>query len=382
MPSRLTRLDTRVLTSILLVALPVLLIGAALVVGIGRNRQTEAQSAQLARVAEYTASAIDAYVYRHILDAALLARVPEVRRAAAESNAVPYDATRVGELDKQWQAKVMATAPAQKTLLASTASQFFADLVKNDSIYREVLVTDRHGRLAAASNVTSDYYQADEGWWINAYDSGRGRVNVSDVRLDESAHVYAFEIAVPVPAPGSDEVAGVMKIVADSREMLTGIAGLELSATADATLVRTDGSIVYRRQPFKEGERFFGAELLRERLDDLASRKQPIDRLTFEAQRDDGTRRVVAIAASQLSRSYPELAWLVALSVDQSELAAPSRALVWYLVLVFALTMMAVMGIALWLSMRLAAPAIDSAYDLHLVDHPPAGIVERRQNRS
>jgi hypothetical protein len=381
MPSRLTRLDTRVLTSILLVALPVLLIGAAVVVGIGRNRQIAAQSDQLTRVAEYTASAIDAYVYRRILDAALLARVPDVRRAAAEGNKQPYVATRVAELDKQWQARGTAAAPAQKTLLSSPASQFLADLVKNDPIYREILVTDRHGRLAAASNLTSDYYQADEGWWINAFDSGRGRVNVSDVRLDESAHVYAFEIAVPVPAPGSDENAGVMKIVADSREMLTGIAGLELSATADAALVRTDGSIVYRRHAFNEGERLVGAELLRERLDDLVNRKQPIDRITFEAQRVDGTRRVVAIAPSQLSRSYPELAWLVALSVDQSELAAPSRALVWYLVLVFSLTMLAVMGIALWLSMRLAAPVIDPASDLHLVEHPPAGAVERRQNR-
>ena len=372
MPSRLTRLNTRVLTSILLVALPVLLIGAALVVGIGRNRQRAAQSTQLTHVAEYTAAAIDAYVYRRILDAALLARVPEVRRAATDGSAAPYDAARVGDLDKQWQARATAAA-AQKTLLASPASQFLADLVKNDSIYREVLVTDRHGRLVAASNVTSDYYQADEGWWINAFDSGRGRVNVSDVRRDESAHVYAFEIAVPVPGPGTDPVAGVMKVVADSREMLTGIAGLDLGGTADATLVRTDGSIVYSRQAFTEGERFFGADLLRERLDDLASRKEPLGRMTFEAQRSDGTRRVVAIAPNQLSRTFPELGWIVALSVDQVELGAPFRALVWYLVLVFALIMLAVIGIALWLSIRLAAPAIDPAYDLHLVEHAPVG---------
>jgi C4-dicarboxylate-specific signal transduction histidine kinase len=367
MPSRLTRLNTRVLTSILLVALPVLLIGAGVVIGIGRNRQSAAESAQLTRVADYTASAIDAYVYRRILDASLLARVPDIRRAAAEGNAVPYDAARVGDLDKNWQGG--ARTGAAQTLLTSAASRFLVDLVKNDSIYREVLVTDRHGRLVAASNVTSDYFQADEGWWINAFDGGRGRVNVSDVRRDDSARVYAFEIAVPVPAPNSDETAGVMKIVADSREMLTGIAGLDLGATTDATLVRTDGSIVYRRQPFNEGERFFGAELLRGRLDDLASRKEPIDRMTLEAQKSDGSRRLVAIAPSQLSRSFPELAWLVALSVDQDELAAPFRALVWYLALVFALTVLAVLAIALWLSMRLAAPAIDPAYDLHLVEH-------------
>jgi hypothetical protein len=59
--------------------------------------------------------------------------------------------------------------------------------------------------------------------------------------------------------------------------------------------------------------------------------------------------------------------------------AAPFRALVWYLGLVFALTMLAVLGIALWLSIRLATPTIDPAYDLHLVEHARVGGMEDTQ---
>lgn len=380
MSSRLGSLNNRVLTVILLVAVPVLLVGIALVVNIGRSRLRETESTRLAQVAQYTASAVDAYVFRRILDAALLGRVPDLRRAAAAASDQPYVAARSTELDNEWQ-KDGAGVARRSGLLASPASLFLADLVKNDSVYREVLLTDRHGRLAAASNVTSDYFQGDERWWTNAYDGGRGRVAVTDVRRDESAHVYAFEIAVPVLKPDSDELAGIMKVVADSREMLAGVAGLELGATSEAMLVRVDGSIVFSRRPYHEGDRLFASELLQQRLEERASRKEAPGPFTYEAQASDGVRRVIAVAPSQLAQSYPELAWMTAVSMDVDELRAPFQSLVWYLVLVVVLTGAAVLAIALWLSLTLAAPTIDPETVMHLVEHariPRMGDAEPR----
>jgi hypothetical protein len=369
---RLPALNARVLTVVLLVALPVLVVGTAIVVSIGQARLHETQSVRLGQAAEYTAAAVDAYVFRRILDAAMLARVPEIRRVAADGNVRPYDQARTAELDQQWQTDRKA-ASAATGLLATPASLFLTDLVRHDPIYREVLVTDRSGRLVAASNITSDYFQADEPWWIQSFDNGRGRVTVTDVRRDESAGVYAFEIAVPVPGPvpGGDDLAGIVKIVADSREMLAGIGGLELGTTGQATLVRPDGSIVFSRDPDSEGKRFYAAELLRQRLGLAAERKEPAGTIILTAQAPDETRRLVAFAPTQLSRSYSDLQWMVALSTDEEELLAPFQSLVWYLGLAFTLTAIAVLCIALWLSLRLAAPPIDPAVNLHLVDHAP-----------
>jgi hypothetical protein len=381
MRSRLPAFNTRVLTAFLLVALPVLLIGAAVVISIGQARLRDTQTARLAQMAEYTAGAVDAYVFRRILDAALLGRVPDVRHAAASGNAQPFDAKRTQELDKQWQAD-RAGVSARSGILATPASQFLADLIRNDSVYREVLVTDLKGRLVAASNPTSDYYQADEAWWTNAFDNGHGRVAVTDVERDESAHVYAFEIAVPVLAPNSTELAGIMKVVADSREMLTGIAGLELGATSEAMLIRPDGSIVFSRRPHSESDRFFATELLRQRLDERTARHEAAGTMTMEAQTPDNTQRIVALAPSQLVQSYPELEWMVALSIDQDELRAPFQSLLAYLILVFALTGIAVLAIALWVSQRLAAPATDPAYDMHLVEHPLIPRMEEQERES
>jgi hypothetical protein len=366
---RPTSLDSRVLTALLLVSLPVLLIGAGAVFGVGQVRLREVQTAELRQVASHAAAAVDAYVYRRILDAALLGRVPDLRRAAAAGNDQPFDQGRVAELDGQWIADGAATAE-RLGILTTPASQFLADLVANDSAYREVLVTDRHGRLVAASGITSDFFQADEAWWYQAWDNGRGRVRVSDVGRDESAQVYAFEIAVPVHAPGSDALAGIMKIVADSRETLAAIAGLEVGATAEAMLVRPDGSIVFRRRPHAPGDRFFAADLLRQGVGDRKQALATSDPWSYEARSPEGSLRVVAVAPSQLSQSFPELSWLTVVSVEGSELRAPFRSLVWYLVLVVLLTAVAVLAMALWLSLRLWEPPVDPAYDMHLVEHP------------
>ena len=368
MPARWPGLNTRVLTVVLLVGLPVLAIGIAVVLSIGQGRLKQAQGERLTEMAEYMASSVDAYVFRSILDASVLARVPHIREAAAKSNQQPFDERASLERDQQW-VKDPPTAAERTAVLDSPASRFLADLTKQDSVNREILVTDRHGRLVAASNVTSDYFQADEPWWREAFDDGRGRVSITDVRHDASAGVYAFDISVPVPAPSGTELAGVMKIVADSREMLTGIGGVEFGATAEAMLVRADGSIVFRRLPHSEGDRFFAADLLREQLEARAQRKEPPGPIRFDAAAEDGTERMVVVAPSQLRRSFPELTWYVALSIDENELLAPFQSLVWYLLLAFLLTAVAVLAIALWLSLRLAAPVIDSAVEMHLVEH-------------
>jgi Cache domain len=370
MPARFPSINRRVLTVLLIVAVPILALGAGLVVWRGEARVREAESIQLAQVAEYIASSADAYVFRRIVDVAVIARVMDIRRAAAEASREPVDKKQIDALDAEWQ-KNRRLPPALSGLLSSPVSRFLSDIAKQDPLYREILVTDRHGRLVAASQLTTDYYQADEGWWTQALDDGRrGRIFVSDVRFDESAGVYAFEIAVPIAAPESDELVGVMKILASSEEMLAGIGGLQLGVTGQAMLIREDGSIVYSRQSREPGAMFFGADTLRERL--AATKDNPEARIYFVARTRDGTDHVVAVARSQLHRTFPNLPWLVAVSMAEPELLEPFRPMVWSLMMVIGLTTIAVLAVALVVSVRLARPAIDPALDLHLVEHAKA----------
>jgi hypothetical protein len=368
MPSGLPSINRRVLTTLLIVAFPMLVLGARCVVDSGQARVQESESLRLAQVAEHMAASADAYVFRRIVDAAVLARVPEIRRAAAEGSQRPFAERDALLVDAEWQQKRQVPASVSG-VLQNPAARFLADVAKQDPLYREILVTDRQGRLVAASQVTTDYYQADEPWWTQALDDGRqGRITVSDVRRDESAGVFAFDIAVPVADPAGTNLVGIMKIVASSQEMLAGIGGLQLGATGHATLIRSDGSIVYSKEAMEPGVRFAGADRIRERL--AAAGEDPQARIYLQLPASDGNTRVVAIARSQLHRTFPNLSWLVAVSVAESELLAPFRPMVWSLLAVIGLTALAVLALALWLSMRMARPGLDPALDMHLVEHP------------
>jgi hypothetical protein len=367
MTARIPHLNQRVLTVFLLVSLPALIVGTILVLRVGQNRLTDSYGRHLQDVAQQAAAGVDAYVYRRILDVSLLARTPDLRREATTGSTRPFDRAAADAVDRDWQQSHQQPAAVAQAL-KNAASQYLSDIVAHDRIYREMILTDRQGRLIAASNPTTDYFQGDEDWWIAAFDDGRrGRVSIGDVRWDPSARAYAIEISAPVSAVGDESVAGVLKVVSDSREMLALVGNLQLGQTGGAWLLRRNGTIVFSRYTTDPKARFFASDGLKARMDALWA-TGPIGAAHFAAQTPDGAKHVVGVAASQLGASYPALPWVIAVSQAESELVAPLSMLGWYLLMLVALTALIVVGLALWFSIRLGADAVD--IDMHLVRHP------------
>jgi hypothetical protein len=367
MAAHVPQLNQRVLTVFLLVSLPALVVGTALVLKVGQNRLKDSYGRHLQDVAQQAAAGVDAYVYRRILDVSLLARTPDLRREATAGSTRPFDRAAVDAVDREWQQSHQPPRPVAQAL-ETAASRYLADIVAHDRIYREMILTDRQGRLVAASNPTTDYFQGDEDWWVAAFDDGRrGRVSIGDVRWDPSARGYAIEISAPVSAVADESVAGVLKVVTDSREMLALVGNLQLGQTGGGWLLRRNGTIVFSRYTSDPKARFFASEPLKARMDALWA-TGPIGTAHFEAQTPDGANQIVGVAASQLGASYPALPWVIAVSQAESELVAPLSMLGWYLLMLVALTALIVVGLALWFSIRLGA---DVDVDMHLVQHPP-----------
>ena len=360
------RFNRRVLTVFLLVALPALIVGVALAIANGQARLSASYAQHLEQVAQKTAADVDAYIYRSILNVSLLGRTPEIRALAAKASVSRYDTLREEASDSEWR-ETGKPPQALAGILDNPVSMFLRDIVSQDRIYRELLLTDNEGRLVAASNPTTDYLQGDEDWWKATIGTGGpARMTVSDVRWDESSETHAIEIAVPVYGPGSDEVAGVLKVVTDSRELLAAIAGVQLGATGEAALVRDNGSIVFTRRTTEPDARFFASKELGDKL--AAMRESgPVGGTYFGARGPDGSTYLVGLAESQLGRSFPNINWLVAVSQAREELLAPVNSVGWYLLWVFGLIGAFVLGLALWFSMRLAEPQV--AVDMALV-HP------------
>jgi hypothetical protein len=170
--------------------------------------------------------------------------------------------------------------------------------------------------------------------------------------------------------PGSDKLAGVLKAVIDARELLASVAGLKPGSTGQATLVRSNGSIVFSRTASDPDARFFATKELAEHLEQMRARQgEGEERFFFRALNANGEPQVVGVAPSQLSRSYPNVSWLVAVSQSESEFLSPMRSVGWYLLALVAATLLFVLSLALWFSMRLAKPAHD--VDMDLVEHRP-----------
>ena len=265
-----TRLNLRVVAVFSIVSLPLLAVAALLTIGAGRSDLRESYGLQLMQIAEHIASATDAVVYRLVINASMLGHHPNLRDAASAATRVAYNEAATHEFDESWQRASSIPGPPA-ALLTNTTSRFFADLISQDSFSSEILLTDRFGRLVAASGLTSDFFQADEVWWTGAFGDGiRGRLFVSGVGYDESAQTEAIAIAVPVTT--EDSVVGVIKVITDIRAITTLVSGMRIGVTGDATLVRPNGSIVISRAgPSAPPADFFASGVLRERLGDVPS---------------------------------------------------------------------------------------------------------------
>lgn len=363
------RLNARVFTVFLVVGLLMLVAASYFVIGVGQAGLRHAWGEQLRQVADQTAAAVDTYVFRLVIDASVLSHVPEVRDASAAGSQRPFDRAAALSVDRDWE-RAGAAVPEKKDIMASRVSAFLADTTKQNPIYRNLVLTDRYGRVVASSGQTDGYLVDRAPWWKEAFgDGGHGHLTVSDVRFDPGTRTFQMEIAAPVEDEVGGQLTGVLQTVVNVREIGAILGGVRMGTTGDAVLVRDDGSIVFALGSVDPNARFFAADLLRERL--AAARKgEPRAPLEFGASTASGTPRLVGVAFSQLRASFPHLNWAVAVAQGEDELFRPVRSQGIALVVVIGLTALAVLLFALWYSVCLAAPPEPEEMDMHLVRHP------------
>jgi hypothetical protein len=366
-------LNVRVFSVFLILGLLMLVAASYLVIGTGQAGLRSAGGEHLRQIADQTAAAVDTYVFRLVIDASVLSHVPEVREAAAAASQRPFDRASAAAADREWR-RAGAAVPEKKTVTDHKVSAFLADTTRQIPIYRELRLTDRFGRVVAASGVTDSYlFDTSPTWQEAVGGSGQGRLSVSDVRFDPRTRTYALEISTPVEDQPGGQLAGVLQAVVDVREISAVLGGVRIGATGDAVLLREDGSVVYALGSVDPNARFFATDLLREHL--AAAKKaqkvgQAEESLKFAATGPGGSPRVVGVALSQLGASFPHLDWAVAVSQAEDELFRPIRSQGIWLIVVIGVTALAVILFALWYSMTLAAPPEPEEMDLHLVRHP------------
>lgn len=118
----------------------------------------------------------------------------------------------IDALDARWPS-LPDDAPEVAACLQNDLARALREFQKRNPNFAEILVTDHRGRLVAATNKTSDYWQADERWWQEGSTAKPGTAYVEGLTFDESSGTHSIELSVPLygsPEPGNKPV-GVLK---------------------------------------------------------------------------------------------------------------------------------------------------------------------------
>ena len=207
----------------------------------GRGLESSAQAmeqrvvgAALTKAAEDVTARIDTYVEERVKDVAIWASDPLVTEAALRASALARGRGWPGypdiARDQAAIARIEEDMKATRTLNpVPAATQYLKDQLAQSQVFKEVFFTDKSGYNAAISNLTSDFVQSDEEWWVNAWTKGidiggtsqnplvmkKAATPGARVVYDESAGVWSIAISVRIDHPRTKEPLGVMKAVLD-----------------------------------------------------------------------------------------------------------------------------------------------------------------------
>jgi len=204
-----------------------------------------------AKVTRILADAVSEVIGKEIKD--LKAHVSSGEwRAASEAANKRYAimspeaiADYMAEVDRQWVA-----APKNSSLLRSYLDTAISRELKNqsdaDGDVAEVFFTDREGGLVAASEKTTDFFQADEPWWQKAYKEGKGDVFVGDMEVDVSSGVLSFPVAVPL-LDENGVVVGICKESVSGEILFRMLKAFKEGRTGHAALIGANGALLSHR---------------------------------------------------------------------------------------------------------------------------------------
>lgn len=150
----------------------------------------------------------------------------------AASEASDGDLQRIEAIDAQWRL-AQANDPIIQGVVNGELAGELREYQSAFSDQVEIFITDKYGANLAATNRTSDYYQADEEWWQVAVQNG---LYIGQPEFDESANQISINIAIPIPAHERNEIIGVLRTTLNLQGLGAVLTAGRLGETGQAHL--------------------------------------------------------------------------------------------------------------------------------------------------
>ena len=130
--------------------------------------------------------------------------------------------TTILQLDRQW----TQNSPKEvlsKTLLNAACSNQLRVFRSEHPEFAEVFITDGQGLNVCMTNKTSDYYQADEDWWINTDNSNDPYGSYGPIEYDDSSSTESVALFLPILDPTTGNKIGILKAVLKLSTLAEGL---------------------------------------------------------------------------------------------------------------------------------------------------------------
>ncbi|MFH1441504.1 MAG: HAMP domain-containing protein, partial [Candidatus Omnitrophota bacterium] len=164
------------------------------------------------------------------------------------------------DMDKKWVEEPSVSLMVEGYLDNEMSLRLKA-LVKADDRMAEMILTDKFGGLAAASGRTTDFYQADEPWWQEVFNDGKGKgkVYIGNVEYDQSSGEFGVAFAVSV-RDEMGNVIGVCKNIVKLESLFEGLKDIKIGKTGHAGAINEKGYTL-----FHEGTKQLSVQLFSEK---------------------------------------------------------------------------------------------------------------------
>jgi len=147
------------------------------------------------------------------------------------------------EVDQRWRAAPDSDPLVRDALdsrVASELNEYSATYIDN----ADMLVTDRHGALIAASRRPPAYYYANEEWWQATWNNGQGAVFIGQPVQNPGAGSFGLIISVPLYGHGSREVVGVLRTTYKLASLGGLVSTIRMGETGRAQVLLPDKQVL------------------------------------------------------------------------------------------------------------------------------------------
>ncbi len=247
---RKTGFQQRVVAAVVLVGITSVLGGLASVYFFGRAALEKTIGATYQELAEVTANNVDKEITAHLRQNRILTLSSDVVRVVSESNASYEGSTDqeiarlLAHVESRW-ATDHGVGAYLHALLTNEATAYLRGLDNHSERERlthlQVLVTDAHGAVVAATKKPKHYDYSKQEWWRKVMSSGEPYMG--DIVFMDEENAYIFPIAYPIIKGG--EVLGVLYTLYNAPQFFRLITDVKVGRTDHTMLVSSDGEIIF-----------------------------------------------------------------------------------------------------------------------------------------